>query len=254
MNRHLKAIFLSFLDMFTEDLGYHSASLTYQFLTVIGSVIMLIGFASMYLPFLEPEKLFPLLKELIPSHADAFVDRVLPVYEKRGAGSILSLIAAYYFAFSFARSLNNAFSFVYGRKPMEVSFLFWALMPLLLILYSTALSLTMTLLTLTKSFLGSFYQRLTELLNLLTLFLILLMLYTPYFRLRMATLFASALVSLMLLSLNKIFSLIMVKMLSTSPLYSVIGSPLIFLVWLYYSFFCLLYGVRFMSRLDQSLQ
>ncbi|RME12307.1 MAG: ribonuclease BN, partial [Aquificota bacterium] len=192
-------------------------------------------------------------KGLFPSHAELVFDKLLPIYEKRASGSLLSLALAYYFSLSFAKTLNISFGFVYRKKPLESEVFFWVYMPFLLVLYTAVLSLAVALLALSKSYLGSLYQRLTELLNFMLLFSILGMLYSSYFRPRRQVFLASAFVAFLLLLLNKLFSLIVVKLLSASPLYSVIGSPLLFLVWLYYSFFCLLLGVCFIRRLDEPL-
>lgn len=254
MRSYIRALLLSFVDAFRENLGYHSASLTYQFLTVVGSVIMLLGFVSMYLPFLEPSRVYEYVKDYLPSHAELIFDKLLPVYEKRASGSLLSVALAYYFALSFAKTLNFSFSMVYKKKPLESELAFWVFMPLVLILYATALSFGLALLAIAKSFLEGIYQRLTELANFLLLLLLVSMLYSLYFRPRGYTFLASAFASLLLFILNKVFSIVVIKLISASPLYSVIGSPLLFLVWLYYSFFCLLLGACFLRRLDEPLQ
>ena len=116
------------------------------------------------------------------------------------------------------------------------------------------LSVTVVLLTISKALLGGIYYRMAEAFNLFIIFLVLIMLYSLYFKPKRATFFASAFVAAMLLLLNKAFSLIVVKMVSLSPLYSIIGSPLLLLVWLYYSFSCLLVGVRVIARLNELLQ
>ncbi|MEN3029001.1 MAG: YhjD/YihY/BrkB family envelope integrity protein [Aquificaceae bacterium] len=251
MPKHLKLLFLSLLDAFREKVGYHSASLTYQFLAFMGSVLMLLGFVSLYLPFLKPERVYKHLSNAIPSYADLMIAKLLPLYEKKAFGSLLSLALSYYFSVSFARSLNTAFGYLYRRKPVEGELFFWTLMPLLLLLYASVLSFTVTLLTLSRSLLGPFYQRLTEFLNFFLLFLIVFMIYASYFRPRRKVLTASAFVSLILLLLNKLFSILVAELVSTSPLYSLMGTPLTFLLWLYYSFFCLLLGVCFLRRLDE---
>ncbi|MDW8067067.1 MAG: YhjD/YihY/BrkB family envelope integrity protein, partial [Aquificaceae bacterium] len=120
-----------------------------------------------------------------------------------------------------------------------------------ILLYAGFLSLAVTLLTLSKSYFGGMFQRLAELLNFLLVLIMIIMIYSSYFRLRRSVFLSSILVALMLFLLNKLFSTIMVKLISASPMYSVLGSPLLFLVWLYYSFFCLLFGVRVVFRLDQ---
>ncbi len=254
MRKYFRALLFALVDAFRENLGYHSASLTYQFLTVIGSVIMLLGFLSMYMPFLEPMSVYEYVKGLLPSHAKLVFDKLLPVYEKRASGSLISVALAYYFSLSFAKALNVSFGFVYGQKPLKSEIFFWVFMPLLLIAYTTALSIGVALLAITKSFLGALYQRLTEFLNFLLLLSIVSMLYVSYFRPQKPIFFASAFTTLLLTILNKLFALIIVKLISASPLYSVIGSPLLFLLWLYYSFFCLLLGVCFLKRLDKPLQ
>ncbi len=164
------------------------------------------------------------------------------------------MVLAYYFSLSFTKSLNTAFGFVYGKKPVEREVFFWTVMPLMMVFYTLLLSVAIVLLTVSKALLGGIYYRIAELFNLFIIFLVLTMLYSLYFKLKRATLIASGLVALMLFFLNKAFSLIVVKMVSLSPLYSIIGSPLLLLMWLYYSFFCLLVGVRIIARLDQLFQ
>ncbi|MCS7261886.1 MAG: YihY/virulence factor BrkB family protein [Aquificaceae bacterium] len=248
--KYLELILLSVADIFRQGIGYHSASLTYQFLTVVGSVFMLMGFLSLYMPFLEPLKVYEQVRSFLPYYADAVLSKLIPVYEKKAVGSLLSLLLAYYFSVSFAKTLNTAFGYVYGEKPVRRELFFWTLSPLLLILYLIVLSLTVTLFTLGKSPLGHLYG---ELLSFLLLCLTVVTLYGSYFGLRVSVFVASGLGALLLLPLNKFFSLLVVKLLSLNPLYSLLGTPLLFLVWLYYSFFCLLTGICFLRRLDQSL-
>lgn len=143
---------------------------------------------------------------------------------------------------------------VWAGKSFAKNFFFWTIMPLMIILYAMLLSVTVVLLTISKALLGGIYYRMAEAFNLFIIFLVLIMLYSLYFKPKRATFFASAFVAAMLLLLNKAFSLIVVKMVSLSPLYSIIGSPLLLLVWLYYSFSCLLVGVRVIARLNELLQ
>lgn len=254
MWKYFRTFFLSLVDAVKGDVGYHSASLTYQFLTVIGSIIIVLAFISMYFPFLDPMRVYQYLKGIIPSYAEGILNKILPAYEKKATGSLLSFALAYYFSLSFAKTLNTAFGFVYGKRPVERELFFWTIMPLMIILYAMLLSVTVVLLTISKALLGGIYYRMAEAFNLFIIFLVLIMLYSLYFKPKRATFFASAFVAAMLLLLNKAFSLIVVKMVSLSPLYSIIGSPLLLLVWLYYSFSCLLVGVRVIARLNELLQ
>ena len=249
MWRPFKVFFISLVDSFKENFGYHSASLTYQFLIVIGSIIMLTSFLSFYLPFFEPAKIYSFLRESLPSYAHTLLNDLISIYEKRSAGSLLSVILAYYFSVSFAKSLNTAFGYACGKKPVEKERLFIIFMPLLLILYVLILSLAVVLLTIRKLLLGGIYSRLGEVLNLLLIFVSIKMLYASYFKPKREVFIASAFVAFMFFFLNKVFSLVMVKLISLSPLYSVLGSPLLFLVWLYYSFYCLLVGAKLITAL-----
>lgn len=251
MLKYFRLVFLSFLDAFRENIGYHSASLSYQFLTVMGSLFMFLGFVSFYLPFLEPAKLYQALKNLLPSYADLVIAKLLPIYRNKGLGSAFSLLLAYYFSVSFAKSLNTAFGYVYRKKPVKAELFFWTAIPFMLLLYTSILSFAITLFALSKSLLGSLYQRLTEFLNLFLLFLILVMLYASYFRFRKGVILSSVFVSVMLLLLNRLFSSLLLKLVSMNPLFSFMGTPLVFLLWLYYSFFCLLLGVCLLRRLDE---
>lgn len=215
---------------------------------------MLIGFASLYFPFLDPHSLYEHIRSLFPTQAELIFKKLLFAYERRTSGSILSLLIAYYFSLSFARNLNTSFGFVYGSQPLKGGVLLWLSAPLVLLVYSAVLSLAVTVLTVGKTLLGAFYQRLAEGLNFLLLFLSVGMLYSFYFHLRRHVLLSSALVALLLFLLNKTFSSVVLWLVSTSPLYGAIGSPLLLLVWLYYSFLLLLLGVRFIKRLDESFQ
>ncbi|MEN3028816.1 MAG: YhjD/YihY/BrkB family envelope integrity protein [Aquificaceae bacterium] len=253
MRKYLKPLLLSVGDIFKKDIGYHSASLTYQFLTVVGSIFMLLGFISLYMPFLEPVRVYERVRDFLPSYADTVLSKLIPLYRKRAVGSMLSLLLAYYFSVSFARTLNTAFGYVYGEKPVRREVFFWTLVPLLLVLYLSVLSLTVVLFTLGKSFMGPLSGS-KELLNFLLLCLTLVILYSSYFGIRSSVLMVSAVGALLLMLLNKVFSLLVVKLLGASPLYSLLGTPLLFLVWLYYSFLCILAGVCLLRRLDESFQ
>ena len=136
-----------------------TAPLTYQFLTVIGSLVILLAFLSMYLPFLDPMKVYQYLQGLIPSYAEDILNKILPAYEKKATGSILSLVLAYYFSLSFAKSLNTAFGFVYGKKPVEREVFFWTVMPLMMVFYTLLLSVAIVLLTVSKALLGGIYYK-----------------------------------------------------------------------------------------------
>ncbi|MCS7171003.1 MAG: YihY/virulence factor BrkB family protein [Aquificaceae bacterium] len=252
MHKKLRVLLLTFVDIFRENIGYHSASLTYQFLTLMGSILIFLGFLSLYMPFLEPAKVYEHLRNSLPYYADTVIAKLLPLYEKKAVGSAFSLLLAYYFSVSFAKSINTAFGYVYRRKPIEGEAFFWTLIPLLLLIYAMVLSFAVTLLTLSKSLLGSLYQRLAEFLNISLVLLIISMVYASYFRIRKTVFASSILVALMVFMLNKLFSLLLVKLVSASPLYSLFGTPLLFLVWLYYSFFCLLLGVCFLRRLEEA--
>lgn len=250
MLTYIKALFSSILDSFRENFGYHSASLTYQFLMVMGSIILLLAFISLYLPFFDPWRVYEYTKNALPSYATSLLDKMVTVYEKRASGSLLSLALAYYFSLSFTKSLNLAFGFVSQRKPIEREVFIWIALPFLLILYGVVLSLAIVLLTLSKNFLGFLGNMFVDLFNLLLLFLVISMLYSSYFKPKRKTLIASAFTSLLLFLLNKLFSLVLVKMISLNPLYTIIGSPLLLLVWLYYSFYLLLIGARLIAKLS----
>ncbi|MFN7066086.1 MAG: YhjD/YihY/BrkB family envelope integrity protein, partial [Aquificaceae bacterium] len=136
-----------------------------------------------------------------------------------------------------------------GKKPVEREGLFIIFIPFLLMLYVLILSLAVALLTISKLFLGGIYSKLGDVLNPLLIFVSTKMLYASYFKPKKEVFIASAFVAFMFFFLNKIFSLVMVKLISLSPLYSVLGSPLLFLVWLYYSFYCLLVGAKLITAL-----
>jgi len=86
MWKYFRTFFLSLVDAVKGDVGYHSASLTYQFLTVIGSIIIVLAFISMYFPFLDPMRVYQYLQGIIPSYAEGILNKILPAYEKKPLG------------------------------------------------------------------------------------------------------------------------------------------------------------------------
>ncbi len=247
---YIKAIFSSLLDSFRENFGYHSASLTYQFLMVMGSLVLLLTFISLYLPLFDPWRVYEYTKDALPSYASPLLDKLISVYEKRGSGSLLSLALAYYFSLSFAKSLNLAFGFVAQKRPIEREIFIWIALPFLLIFYGIVLSIAIALFIVSKGLLGFLGNRLVYIFNLLLIFLVVSLLYSSYFRPKRETFIASVFTSFLLFLLNKLFSLVLLKLVNLNPLYTVIGSPLLLLVWLYYSFYCLLIGARLIKKIS----
>jgi hypothetical protein len=211
MLRYSKAFFHALLDSIKDGYTYYSASLTYQFLMVLGSLFMLLSFLASYLPFLQADRVVHYVLSLMPQHAEKVLARVLRIYEGRLSGSIIALFLSYTFSVFFAKSLNRSFEFVYGERLKKKELTFWLGVPLFLVFYTLALSILLILLSISKPLFGAIYQRIVELSNLLVGLLSLYMLYGAFLGFKINTLKTALLSSLLLFLLNKAFALVLVS-------------------------------------------
>lgn len=252
-----KAGFLTFYDSFRLGFSYHSASLTYSFLMVFSSFLMLVGFLASYLPFVNEKDLLNYLSTLAIPYGEKLTAKILDVYRHRTAGYLLSVCLSYLFSVSFAKVLSKALSYAYGSQNERKELTFWLAVPLLLLFYTVLTPSLLFLMSISKLYLSSFYVYITTLLNWLYLLLSLTLLYRLFLpeRLGLVYLLCGGLfASLLLFFLNKLFSMFILKLLLSNPLYAVLGSFLSFLIWVNFSFYCILLGGRFVRLLNQPLE
>ncbi len=244
----IRACFFAFYDSLRLGFSYHSASLTYSFLMVFSSFIMLVGFLASYLPFVNERDLLNYLSTLAIPYGDKLTAKILDIYKHRTAGYILSVALSYFFSVSFAKVLSKALSYAYGSLTERKELVFWLAVPLLLLFYTVLTPSLLFLMSISRLYLSSFYIYITTLLNWLYLLLSLILLYRLFLPERLGLvhlLHGSLFASLLLFFLNKLFSAFMVKLLLSNPLYAVLGSFLSFLIWINLSFYCILLGSRF---------
>ncbi|ADC89157.1 ribonuclease BN [Thermocrinis albus DSM 14484] len=228
------------------EFGYHASALTYRFFMVIGSLLILTGILISYTPLANYE-VYTYLARLIPEKAGEVMMRLETLYRHRGTGSFISVLLAYYFAADLAGSMRTAFGYATGIKPKGRYISLFLITPLYLLL----LSLFLSLLALFPAVMKLFLPWAPQLVLWPVKFMILTgMIYVTYYiflpvsvkpqHLLKASLFSAVLITV----LNYLFTVVIIKLVHANPLYAVMGSVLVFMVWMEKVFVILLTGAR----------
>lgn len=254
LKKFFHSLFLSLYYSVKEGYAYHSSALTYGFTMVLGSLFVFMSFMLYYIPFVNINLFLEKLFELMPSQAEKVIVKILDAYKHKTTGSLVSIVLAYYFSVSFAKTLDRSLSYVCYRKKRLGELSYWVGVPLMGAFFAVLFTGIFVFLTIVKMVLSGFYAHLLNLAINFTIFLLLvliykLMLYRSWFSL----LLSSAVVSLFFFLFNKVFSYVVVKLLLVNPLYAVMGSFLAFFVWLNFSFYIFLLGAKLSELLDEPL-
>mgnify|MGYP001626354772 FL=1 len=255
--RSIKYVFYTFYISIIEGYAYHASALTYSFTMVLGSLILFSSFFASFLPFFDFNKLIKYAVLLFPEHTEKVVLDILKFYKHRTSGSLLSLVLAYFFSVSFSKDLHKAFLYVLSETRSEKEWVFWIKTPLILIIYTLMLSLFFFVSSLLKAYLGSYAVYLFYLINFFAVFSLTALIYALFLPKKYAfkdTYLGALFASIGLLVLNKIFSTFLVKFVKLNPLYGLMGSVLLFFIWINLSFTVILSGARFTKLMKEKEQ
>ena len=242
----IKRLLIAFYALFSGEFSYHAGALTYAFIMVLGSVFSLVSLLAFYTPFLSYERLVSLIVQFVPQYAGEVIKRVAKIYESKATLSVLSIFLAYVFSVNFAKNLYRAFHYLssYAKPRSEV--FFWITVPIFVTLFSFLVPAIFFILT-TIEFLP-IKLPIGLLSSWLFFVTLVLLMYKAFLDITIKKiLYASFIVSVILSFLNKILSLLLLKLVSLNPLYGVFGSLLIFLVWVYVSFQFILLGTKIIN-------
>lgn len=246
-----KALYLSVYEGYT----YHAASLTYNFLMVLGSLALFSNFIASFLPFFDFNRLAGYISRSFPQQAGGMILEIFEIYEHRVSGSIISVLMAYFFSVGFSKSIHRAFLYVLSQPYREKEYTFWIKTPLLIVVYTFILSFIFLLMSVIKYYLMSFFSYVFYFLNFLSLWLVIFFVYYLFLPVGYSMLYLSLgalFVSISFFFLNRIFTLFVVKAILLNPLYGLMGSVILFLIWLNLSFTVLLAGAKYVQLIEKS--
>lgn len=225
------------------EFSYHAGALTYNFVVVIGSLISMFSVLAFYTPFLSYERILSLAVQIFPQHTNEIIIAISKSYEGKATFSMVSFVLAYFFSVNFIKNLYKAFVYVNCNVKKKNELSFWIFLPILTFVFSL-LSIVVIVL---NAFLKFFMLKIpfTFLINLVLLLTILFAVYKYFIVASVAkTIYVSLLMSIILYFFNKLFFSLLLRFIILNPLYGLVGSFLIFLVWLYLSFQVILAGAK----------
>ncbi len=225
------------------EFSYHAGALTYNFIIVIGSLFSILSILASYTPFLSYERIVSIAVQIFPQHTNEVILTISRFYKGKTTFSLLSFLLAYFFSVSFIKNLYKAFAYVKCDIKQRSEISFWVFLPILTFIFSLLSIAIITAYALLKFFIVKI--PFTFLANLLFLLIVLFAVYKYFINASTAkTFYVSLLISIFLYFFNKLFVSLLVKFVTLNPLYGLVGSFLIFLVWLYLSFQLVLVGAK----------
>ncbi|MFN3813044.1 MAG: YhjD/YihY/BrkB family envelope integrity protein [Aquificaceae bacterium] len=245
-----KALYLSVYEGYT----YHAASLTYSFLMILGSLALFSNFIASFLPFFDFDRLASYFSRFFPQQAEGMMVKIFEIYRHRVSGSIISILIAYFFSVGFSKSLHRAFLYILSQTYKEKEYIFWIKTPVFIIAYTLFLPFISLFMSVIKYHLVGFFSYMFYVVNLLSIWLVVFLVYYLFLPIgySMLYLFQGALfVSISSFFLNKIFTLFVVKIILLNPLYGLMGSVLLFLIWSNLSFTVLLAGAKYIQLIEK---
>ncbi len=239
----LKAVYF----LLKGDFSYHAGALTYNFIVVIGSIFSILSILASYTPFFSYDRIVSIAVQLFPQHTNEVILAISSFYQGKATFSLLSFLLAYFFSVNFIKNLYKAFSYVKCDIKQRSEISFWVFLPTLTFIFSL---LTIAIIT-THALLKFFIVKIpfSFIASFLFLLIVLFTVYKYFINASIAkTLYVSLLISIFLYFFNKLFVSLIVKFVTLNPIYGLVGSFLIFLVWLYLSFQVVLAGAKIFTH------
>ena len=146
------ALIFSFKEIITGNLGHYSSAMTYRFLMVFSSLIVLLGFLSSFLPFLSPDRVFELINQILPKYASSVFEKLQSVYKHRNLGTILSVLISYFFVVSYAKMFAKLLSDIVETQIKLREVFLWVFIPIYLLFFPLAYLLVQPFYPLYKPF------------------------------------------------------------------------------------------------------
>lgn len=259
------------------NISYHSASLTFYFLMSVISIFTLIVFITSKLIMLNIGEVYYLLSQFFPQITESFVQTVFLISKQSTNANILLIFMAIYFSKDFFLALAKAFQYITDRKSKNRLNLY------IMIFFLPVIILLITFIYLLKLFLkifieyfatlvyhlkllfgdkiDSIYHFLLNIQNLMILnnifeFLILfLFVFSGYYLLldfgKKNTAYVSLFITIIILLIKITFGALVKYFFSKSPLFTVMGSVFMVILWFKIVFDIMLIGGRFLYYLDK---
>ena len=247
------ALIFSLKKIITGNLGHYSSAMTYRFLMVFSSLIVLLGFLSSFLPFLSPDRVFELINQILPKYASSVFEKLQSVYKHRNLGTILSVLISYFFVVSYAKMFAKLLSDIVETQIKLREVFLWVFIPIYLLFFSISILVGSAFLSFIQAFLPEWLSVLLFIVKIVIFLPIVYFLYWFFLKDLIKPLYileASVYFLLALNIINFLFYKFVVKLVSLNPLYGLLGSLLLFLIWLELVFSFLLGAVLYAKRLN----
>ncbi|NPA41597.1 MAG: hypothetical protein GXO18_04915 [Aquificae bacterium] len=251
-----KAIALSFYDLIRQNYAYHSGALTYQFLLSIAPLTIVLVNALSLMPVIDLDRIIETVDRILPQYTNKVVHEILALQKKSGQVSFIALGLSYFFSVGFIKNLGKAFYFVSeGLLGQKREFLYWLLMPVLLLVFILVMSAFFFLSLYMKFVIPKTYTFVSDLLYVLPGALILMVLYGSFLTRRVSPyklMFVSFFVSVLIFLIQWVFTWYVANIFKGSLLYGSLSTVVAFLIWANLIFLMIVLGARLIYRLENS--
>ncbi|MCX7738172.1 MAG: YihY/virulence factor BrkB family protein [Hydrogenothermaceae bacterium] len=264
------------------NFSYHSASLTFYFILSLFFIFLFITVLVSKVLILNIREVFYILYQLFPEVTERFVQGMFNLSKQPNSLNIIAFILSIYFSKDFFLSLNRAFSYVTEKQnrprfnlylmSLSLPFLFTLILFLYLIKvliqwlvnYFSSLVLYLNVLfgESVTIYLHNLVLKLYSLLFLNYIFEVVILssfVYSGYFFLLRFeksmgrdVFIVSLVVSILILLLKRIFEAVTSIVFSKSPLFVIMGSVFIVIMWLRIMFDIILIGARLLFYLEKA--
>lgn len=269
-------------DYFVFNIGYHSASLTFYFLMSFISMFSLIVLLVSKIIMLNIGEVYYIISKFFPQATENFVQTVFIISKQSGSINIFLVGLAIYFSKDFFIALNNAFSYITQTKQkrnfnlyiMVLSMPVVVLLVILLYILKFTVELVLTYFISAVGYLETLfgYQITAKLYSILIylkqllafgfLFefaVLFIFIFSAYYLMIKSSktinrykLYVAAVVSTIILLWKMVFGIISGMVLSKNPLFLVMGSVFIVIVWVKLMFDTVLIGARAIFYLEKA--
>lgn len=250
--RFLKALILSFVDVFRKGFMYHSGALTYHFILSVAPLSLVLLNLLSLLPAVDPEKLRDFLMHVTPDYASKVVGELLEFRQKGKETSILALSLSYFFSVGFVKQLGRSFTFVTdGLMGAKGEIFYWFFMPALLLVTVIVIFATLSLSIFLKFVLPLKVSLLLEVFYVTPIAVVSYLIYrsfAPKKKEDFVFTWASLTVAILFYLLQLAFSWYVVNIFSKNLLYGSLTTLIAFLLWVNFNFLILLLGARIIYR------
>jgi membrane protein len=271
---YLKRIFINILkaihDLFSKDLDYLAAAISFFTLISIVPLLLVMTTILSFLPF-KTIGILSSFQSFFPAETFTYISKIVNIFTKqRKLYGLLSFIVAYYSATGVFRILHRALVVIFEvplsehKKNLKVQFLSIPIFMLGLFgIYfgSNSISFIFALLykipmfnTVLSTFLASLFINIANIISFMSFFFLMFLIYhvmAPRENKKKRNSIAMAIiVSILFTALRNLFHKLVIGIAAYNPLFGAFSGLVAFLAWLFISYNLILVGARTLFYLE----